>query len=144
MGVEQFKKLEEIYLSAPLHKFYDTLSIHIERRGCEISLDVDQKYFHGGGAVHGSVYFKLLDDAAYFACQSEISDKYIVTKKFNINFLRPISEGRLIAKGDVIKITNDIYFADAQLYNEKEKLIATGTGQFVKGRVDLEELNFNQ
>lgn len=142
MAKAHFELLKEIYLKAPLHVFYDTLEITISKKKCSISLEVDSKYFHGGGAVHGSVYFKLLDDAAYFAVQSEILDKFMLTKTFEIQFLRPISTGKMIAKGEVTQITETIFHAEAKLYNGEEKLIGKGSGEFVKGRVFLEKLNF--
>lgn len=42
----------------------------VDARGdgeAEVSIEVGRELFHASGAVHGSVYFKLLDDAAFFA-----------------------------------------------------------------------------
>ena len=65
------KKLERMYLSAPIHKdLYKGISIHVANEQAEIALLVEPKFFHAAHAIHGSVYFKMLDDAAFFAVNS--------------------------------------------------------------------------
>ena len=39
---------------------------------------------HAAGAVHGSYYFKVLDDACYFAANSLVSDVFVLTVSFVI------------------------------------------------------------
>lgn len=140
MSKEHYSKLEKMYYSAPLHEFYDTLSIKISKGLCEIELDVEEKYFHAGGFLHGSVFFKLLDDAAYFACQSELSEQFIVTGKFHIDLKRPIKSGRIKAVGEVIRLSFDEYFAKSTLYDTHGNIAATGTGQFFKSKMPLEQV----
>ena len=60
------RALEAMYLSAPINQFYRP-RIVISKEQVEIKIDIDQRFFHAAGAVHGSVYFKLLDDAAGLA-----------------------------------------------------------------------------
>ena len=45
--------------------------------------------FHAAGAVHGSVYFKMLDDAAWFAVNSLLTDEFVVTASFTVYLTRP-------------------------------------------------------
>ena len=35
-------------------------------------MPIKKDYFHALEAIHGSVYFKILDDAAFFAAQSVV------------------------------------------------------------------------
>ncbi len=86
--MKHFERLLAIYKAAPIHNFYEGLQMTLSSKKCKISLPLKPTYFHAGMAAHGSVYFKLLDDAAYFACQTEIEDYFIVTTNFNINLLR--------------------------------------------------------
>ncbi len=46
-----------------------------------------------------SVYFKALDDAAFFAANSVVEDVFVLTTNFNIQLLRTVTEGTLIATG---------------------------------------------
>ena len=71
MITKHFEKLERMYLKAKINEcIYDTTRCKIESKKATISLNVSEKYFHALGAIHGSIYFKLLDDAAFFAVNS--------------------------------------------------------------------------
>ncbi len=66
-----FEKLEAMYLSAPNNAYYQP-TIHITEGKAEVSIAVRPDFFHAANAVHGSVYFKLMDDASFFAANSLI------------------------------------------------------------------------
>jgi len=134
---EHYKKLEQMYLAAPINLFYNP-TISIAEGKCEIIIDVKQDYFHAANAVHGSVYFKMLDDAAFFAANSIVEDVFVLTGSFETKFLRPISEGKLIAKGELLKNLGNKLEARAKLYDQNGKLIATGSGWFIKSKINLE------
>ena len=100
--MEHYKKLERMYLSANLNQeIYKTTTVKIEDEKAQIQLTVEPKYFHALGAAHGSVYFKLLDDAAFFAVNSIVKDVFVLTTNFNINLIKPVSKGVITAIGKV-------------------------------------------
>ena len=71
MTEHHFNKLRNMYLQANINTMiFDTTTCSISLKKSEISLNITEKYFHALGAIHGSVYFKLLDDAAFFAASS--------------------------------------------------------------------------
>ena len=136
--MEHFKKLERMYLNANLNqKIYKTTTVTIGEETAQIQLTVEPKYFHALGAMHGSVYFKLLDDAAFFAVNSIVKDVFVLTTNFNINLIRPVSEGIITAIGKVKFKSKNLYIAESSLLNEKGKEIAFGTGHFVKSKIEL-------
>lgn len=135
-----FERLLAIYDAAPIHSFYEGLEMALSTKKCEISLPLKPSYFHAGMSAHGSVYFKLLDDAAYFACQTEIEDYFIVTTNFNLNLLRPLTKGIIKAVGEVDFMSLNLFTASARLYDEKGRLCATGQGSFMKSKLHLTSL----
>ena len=137
---EHHSKLENRYLSAPINKFY-LPKINISEGKTTIEIDVKEDLFHAANAVHGSVYFKMLDDAAFFAANSIVEDVFVLTASFQVEFLKPISSGKLIAKGELLKNCGNKLEARAKLFNEKGELIATGSGIFVKSKMLLAEIN---
>lgn len=140
MHSKHYRKLEHMYLHAPLHQFYNTLTIQVTHSRAVISLNSDLKYFHAGGSMHGSVIFKLLDDAAFFAAQSLVDDYFLLTASFNIHFMRPVTEGLLTATGSM-KFKTDLHVvAEASLINTNGKEVAFGTGQFVKSKWLLKDV----
>ena len=96
---EHFERLEKMYLKAPINKIYPP-EIHIEKGRCTISIDVIEDYFHVAEGLHGSVYFKLLDDACTFAANSMFDDNLAFTASFSINFLAPVGVGKITAVGE--------------------------------------------
>ncbi|MCI5057423.1 MAG: PaaI family thioesterase [Flavobacteriales bacterium] len=137
MDVAHYRSLEEMYLSAPLHKFYEGIEISISDSIAELRLSCDQRYFHAAHAVHGSVYFKLLDDAAFFAANSLEKEYFLVTSSFNISLIRPIQTEKIIAKGHVEHQGKNLIIAAATLINEQGKKLAVGRGQFVRSKIPL-------
>lgn len=129
-----------MYLAANVNTMmFDTTTCKIGNGEAEIGLTIEEKYFHILGALHGSVYFKMLDDAAFFAVNSVVTDAFVLTTSFNINITRPVNKGKLKAVGKLRFKSRQLFTAEATLYNEKGKEIAFGTGNFAKSRVSLTE-----
>ena len=138
--MEHFQKLERMYLSANVNtQIYDTTTISISEGESEISLEVNPKYFHALNAMHGSVYFKLLDDAAFFAVNSLVKDVFVLTTSLNINLIRPVSSGKIIAKGKIRFKSQNVFMAEASLVDENNKEIGFGSDSFMKSKVELSE-----
>lgn len=136
--MEHYRKLERMYLSANMNThIYQTTKIKIADESAEIQLTIEPKYFHALGAIHGSVYFKLLDDAAFFAVNSIVKDAFVLTTSFNINITRPISNGVITAIGKLKFKSRNLFVAESTLVDEKGREIAFGTGNFAKSRIAL-------
>ncbi len=140
MSSEHYRKLEKMYLQANSNtKIYDTTTVKISEGLSEIGLTISEKYFHALGAIHGSVYFKLLDDAAFFAVNSLVKDAFVLTTSFTINLVRPIDSGIIKAIGKIKFKSRNLYVAESVLYNEDGKEIGFGTGNFAKSNIALTE-----
>ena len=138
--MEHYRKLERMYLSANMNtQIYQTTEMIVGDETATISMTIDPKYFHALGAIHGSVYFKLLDDAAFFAVNSFVKDAFVLTTSFNINTTRPISEGKITATGKLKFKSRNLFVAESSLVDEKGREIAFGTGNFAKSRIALTE-----
>jgi uncharacterized protein (TIGR00369 family) len=140
MNKSHFEKLKTMYLQANLNTMiYETTTCDISNGHSEIGLEISEKYFHALGAIHGSVYFKLLDDAAFFAVNSIVEDVFVLTTSFNINLIRPANTGKITAIGNIKYKSRDLFVAESILYTEDGKEIAFGTGNFVKSKILLSE-----
>ena len=133
-----FKHLEQMYLAAPINELYKP-TISISKGHCVIEMEVNPHFFHAANALHGSVYFKKLDDAAFFAANSVIEDVFVLTGTFTTRLIRPVNEGKLIAKGELIEQDDNRLIAKSKLFNNK-KLVATGEGVFIKSKMALNNL----
>lgn len=136
---QHFKRLESMYHAAPLNDFF-LPTISVSQGRAEISIDVNQKYFHAAQAVHGSVYFKMLDDAAYFAANSLEREYFVLTTSFTTYLTRPISSGRMTAIGKVVNQNRTQFIAESVVYNSKHKEIGRGNGIFVRSKNKLTDI----
>ncbi len=135
-----YTKLENMYLSGAINQsLYEQVAITVSHKKAVITMPVKPEYFHAGHSLHGSVYFKMLDDAAYFAVNSIVQDTFVYTVSFNIQILRPVKSGLLRAEGELKFLSKNLFIADAILYDEKNREVARGTGNFMKSPIALDE-----
>lgn len=139
-GSDHYRRLERMYLTAATINDYFQPKITIGDGTAVISIEVAPKFFHAAGAVHGSVYFKAMDDAAFFAANSVVEDVFVLTTSFNIHLLRPVTEGVLIATGTLVSATTSLLIADAELRDDRDRLVGRGTGSFMKSRMLLADV----
>ena len=132
-----FRALESLYRAAPINRLCES-EIAITGPGeCEIRFDVDERYFHAAGAVHGSAYFKMLDDAAFYAVNSMVTDRFVLTTAFNLLFTRPIRPGRLRATGRWLSGRKRVYVGEARLIDADGEEAGRGTGTFMRSHIPL-------
>jgi uncharacterized protein (TIGR00369 family) len=135
-----YRRLEHMYLTAATINDYFRPGLTVSEGEAEVRIEVDPKFFHAAGSVHGTVYFKALDDAAFFAANSIVEDVFVLTTGFNIHLLRPVAEGTLIARGSLVSSTKSLIIADAVLHDDRGRLVGKGTGSFMRSRMKLEDI----
>jgi len=133
---EHYRKLEQMYLAAPINAFYSP-TIWISHGEAEITIPVKPEFYHAANAVHGSVYFKLLDDAAFFAVNSLIHDYFALTASFTTYLLRPVSEGTMKASGRVVFAGAKSFVAESVVVDSEGNEVARGSGNFVTSKIKL-------
>ena len=125
-----------MYLAAPVNQIY-LPKIDVSDSKAVIEIELSEKYFHAAGAVHGSVYFKMLDDAAFFAANSLERNVFVLTTSFTLYITRPVSSGTLRAVGKVVNTNKSQFLAEAIVYNNEGKEVARGNGVFVRSKIPL-------
>jgi uncharacterized protein (TIGR00369 family) len=134
------RALESLYAAAPINRlFASTLSIP-EPGMARISFEVTRDHYHAAGAAHGTTYFKMLDDAAFYACNSLITDRFLLTTQFNLLLTRPLSAGPVVAEGRWVNGQRRVFVGDARLITADGEEVARGTGTFMRSRIALASL----
>ena len=131
-----YRKLENMMHSAPIVKLTGARATIGEGRA-EIDIPVAPKLFHAAGALHGSIYFLALDNAAFFAVNSLVKDVFVLTTSFTTYLTRPVSEGTIKAVGNVVNIHPRQYIAESVLYDGEDREIGRGNGVFMRSRIRL-------
>lgn len=133
---EHYRKLERMYASGPVNEYFAP-TLRVSPGRAEVTIPVRPDFFHAAGAVHGSVYFKALDDAAFFAVNSLVKDVFVLTVSFNVYLIRPISAGEMKATGRVVHRSRSLFLAEADLTDSKGREIGRGSGTFVRSSMPL-------
>ena len=134
-----FTALENMYLAAPISDLYHP-SIEISDSEATIKIEVSEQFFHSAGGLHGSVYFKLLDDAAFFAANSLERDVFVLTTSFTTYLTRPVSSGTLRSVGLVVNRNKSQFIAEAVVHDSDGNEIGRGSGVFVRSKLLLSEI----
>jgi uncharacterized protein (TIGR00369 family) len=135
---QHFIALENMYLAAPISELYHP-SIEISDSEATIEIEVSEQFFHSAGALHGSVYFKMLDDAAFFAANSLERDVFVLTTSFTTYLTRPVSSGTLRSEGRVVNRNKSQFIAEAVLHDSEGNQIGRGSGVFMRSKHPLSE-----
>ncbi|GAA3694492.1 hypothetical protein GCM10022268_01600 [Sphingomonas cynarae] len=132
-----FRALESLYACAPINRFFES-SLEIGTSGvARIRFTLDERHFHAGGAAHGTSYFKMLDDAAFYACNSLVSDRFLLTTAFNLLLTKPLGPGPVVAEGRWISGRRRVFVGEARLIDAEGEEAARGTGTFMRSRIAL-------
>lgn len=136
-----WRALEELYASAPVNRLFKSkLTITGEGRS-RIDFTVDETVHHAAGAAHGTLYFKMLDDAAFYAANTMVSDRFLLTTSFNLHFTAPIRKGPVTAEGHWVSGKRRVLVAEAHLVDAEGEEIGRGTGTFMRSHIALSGLD---
>lgn len=136
-----FRALESLYAAAPINRLFES-TLEIPQAGvARISFRIDRQLFHAGGAAHGTSYFKMLDDAAFYAANSLVTDRFLLTTAFNLLLTKPLREGPVIAEGRWVSGHRRVFVAEARLIDSAGDEAARGTGTFMRSQIALATLS---
>ena len=139
-AARHYRALESLYASAPINALFPS-SLTVTGPGmARIEFEVDMRHYHAAGAAHGTIYFKMLDDAAFYAANSLVSDRFLLTTGFNLHFTAPIRSGRVVAEGRWISGKRRVFIAESRLVDGDGEEIGRGTGTFMRSQIALSGL----
>ena len=135
------RALERLYASAPVNQLFES-RLELPAAGQSlIDFTVDERLFHAAGAAHGTVYFKMLDDAAFYAANGFVSDRFLLTTAFNLHFTKPMKAGSARAEGRWISGRRRVFVAEARIVDSEGEECARGTGTFLRSHIALAGLD---
>jgi len=135
-----YRALERLYRQAPINALFAS-RIEIPGPGrSRITFEVGDPVHHAAGAAHGTIYFKMLDDAAFYAANTLVTDRFLLTTSFNLHFTKPVRAGRVVAEGRWISGRRRVFVAEANLVDAEGEEIGRGTGTFMRSGISLSGL----
>ncbi len=135
-----FRALEALYRSAPVNDMFTSQLTISEAGRSEIAFTIDPNIYHAAGAAHGTLYFKMLDDAAFYAANSLVTDRFLLTTAFNLHFTKAMGGGEARCEGLWISGKRRVFVAEARIVDGKGEECARGTGTFLRSHIALSGL----
>ena len=135
-----WRALESLYASAPINRLFDSALTVTDEGAARIVFTIDEGCFHAAGAAHGTIYFKMLDDAAFYAANTLVTDRFLLTTAFNLHFTKPVRAGRVVAEGRWVSGRKRVLVAESRLVDAEGEEIGRGTGTFMRSRIPLSGL----
>jgi uncharacterized protein (TIGR00369 family) len=135
-----FRALESLYRHAPVNRHFDSRLEIVEEGFARIRFEVREEMFHAAGAAHGTLYFKMMDDAAFYACNSLVTDRFLLTTAFNLLFTKPLRGGEAMAEGRWASGRRRVFVGEARLIDSSGEEAARGTGTFMRSQIPLSSL----
>ena len=115
------KKGEE----SPYYKLLDMKIDEVKENYAKLSIKIDRRHLQLLNTVHGGVIAGLADSAAAWAIfGSNNLEGALVTIEMKINFLKPVSSGRLIAEARSVHRGSRIYVCDVDVTDDNGTLVA--------------------
>ena len=82
----------------------------------------------------------MLDDAAFYAANTLVTDRFLLTTSFNLHFSKPVRLGEVVAEGRWISGRRRVLVAESVLVDSEGEEIGRGTGTFMRSRMALSGL----
>ena len=130
-----YRALERMYVGAPINQIFRP-SILINEAASEVRMQITPELHHAAHAAHGAAYFKMLDDASFFAVQSLVTDVFVLTVSFQVYLLAPVIGGEMISRGRVVHQTKRLFIAES-VAEVDGVCVARGNGSFMRSRTPL-------
>ena len=135
-----YRALENLYASAPVNQLFQSRLAISERGRSRLTFQVTEQSYHAAGAAHGTIYFKMLDDAAFYAANTLVTDRFLLTTSFNLHFTKPVRTGEVIAEGRWVSGKRRVFVAESRLIDAEGDEIGRGTGTFMRSHIALSGL----
>ena len=135
-----YRALERLYVAAPVNRLFPSRLEIVGEGRSRLTFTVEPEVFHAAGAAHGTIYFKMLDDAAFYAANTLVTDRFLLTTSFNLHFTKPVRSGEVVAEGRWISGRKRVLVGESRLIDAEGDEIGRGTGTFMRSRIALSSL----
>jgi len=140
------EELKNVVKKSPYPRHMSMVLDHIEIDRADIVIHLAEYHLQPYGIVHGGVIATLIDTATFWSAFLRIPDPDgLVNIDLKLNYLQPVIDGRLTAKGTCLWPGNTISYSEAKVFDSDNRLIAHGTSSLMvlKGKgLKLEAAKF--
>ena len=136
---KHYDGLERMHSKSTTNKTLNS-KIKISQGEAELNINTNIAMHNAIKEIHNAYYFMALETASFYAANSLIEDVLVFTKTFEMIFSKQTTSDKLIAKGKFNEKSMGNYIITAELYDNKNNLIAKGKGTFRRSQNLLEDI----
>jgi len=116
---------------SPFHRAFGLTVEDASAGTVRLGWSAKEEHLNLQGLVHGGVLATLADVAMGLAVRSAIEPgRRHVTIELGVHYLRPASPGDVHAVGRVVRVGRQIAFAEADVLDGSDRLLAKGSGTY--------------
>lgn len=130
------ERLERSYLASPPDNERHEPGIRVSAGEADIVIPIQEKPSHPAG-MPGTLFLKVMNDAAALAANSLVEDRYVRAASFSVSLTGTMPQGELIARGRFVGMSGDSYLAETMLTDTDGNEIGRGDGAFIVSDVEL-------
>ena len=126
------EELAERVVVAPFHQWLGLELTNMDEKGIELTVPWREEFVVNVelGYTHGGILATLIDVAADYAIAAKLG-RPVPTIDMRVDYHRPAFQGNLIVKAQALKLGGNFCTGEAQVYDEKGKLLASGRGVYL-------------
>ena len=95
----------------------------VYRDGVRLECQIREELKNGLGTLHGGVYASLADAAVGISIAAHFEFKRkCTTVEMKLNYFLPIIEGKLSARGKLLRVGGSLAVGSVELYNSQRQL----------------------
>jgi acyl-CoA thioesterase len=130
MNMESMEDMRAIYESSPYNNFLGIKLEKFEVGSVIYSIEVTPNHKNVNQAVHGGVYFSILDSVMGATIRS-VTKQPITTINTTVHFLAPLKEGdQMVASAKVVQLGRSIVTAEGEVRDCNGSILAKTIGTF--------------
>lgn len=124
-------KVEEMILTRPFHQWLGLKVLAVGDDSIEIKATWREEWVVNpqGGYTHGGILAALVDLTADWAMIKKLG-RPAPTVDMRVDYHNPAMKGDLTCTGKIVKLGSQFSCAEASIFDEKGKLLASGRGTY--------------
>ncbi|MDR0267423.1 PaaI family thioesterase [Paenibacillus sp.] len=123
----------ERMVEAAKDSFWDYIGceiIEVNEKEVVVGFDILPHHLNPIGILHGGMHASAMDSAMGIIAMLSRPDVNVVTVGLNMNYVAPVSEGRVLVSAQMVHSSRKLMTTQAYARKENGDLLAFGTGTF--------------
>ena len=128
---ELFEGLRDRLAASPFHTWAGMEVVDASPGAVTIAMELDERHVNLQGLVHGGMLAILADTACGLSIRAAMEPGRLhVTADLDIHFLAPARPGRVLGRGNAVKVGRSLAFAEASIEDGEGRLLAKAQSRF--------------